>query len=387
MRNLLVGTILGMLMGWTLGFLRIPFIEKNQSFWIGLLACLAFLLFLVAVLFVWNKQQLLLRLMGKETTNADTKMASSHSMIWGVVTLFVLGGGLLGSLFMFRQNNLLDAQAKYMQAKIDEQTATMETIKDNHLVLSMRVFLDGIEEELKSHPNRLLSDASIAKIAALSHSFVPGEHAEGDSLSQKKLSFERGQLLLGLSRMAMDSSAFHKIKNRTTFAYADLRKADLSGVNLNGVDLRQANLWGANLQHTNLSGANMRHADLRWADLNEALLKKATLNGADLTNAKLIRADVSGATFQWAELGSSLLNEADFSDTDLLGTNLMKVNFGRTNLTGANLKSANIEEDWLDKLAQWRIVGADEIPTLYKIVPDKTRLNKLAKFRLDRIKK
>ncbi len=384
MRNLLVGTILGVFMGWTLGFLRIPFIEKSQSFWVGIAACIAFILFLVAVLFVWNKQQLLLRLIGKDTTTTDVSTSSSHHMIWLIVTLFVMGGGLISGILIYRQNKLLNTQTKYMQTKMEGQAATMETIKDNNLVLLMRVFLDEVGEELKSNPDRLLSDASIKKIATLSHSFAPAEHNEGDSLLQQKLSFERGQLLLGLSRMEVDSSSFNKIKRETTFAHADLRKADLSGVDLNGVDLRKANLWGAKLQNTNLSGANMRHADLRWADLNEAVLQKTNLNGADLTNAKLIGADASGATFQWAELGSTMLSEANFSNTDLLGTNLMKVQFGRTNLTGANLRSANIEEDWFDKLSQWQIIGAGEIPKLYKIVPDKTRLNKLAKFRLDK---
>jgi len=382
MRNLLVGTILGMLMGWTLGFLRIPFIEKNESFWVGLVACLAFVLFLIAVLFVWNKQQLLLRLIGKGTKDADAASANStHSVIWLVVTLLIIGGGLLSSILLYKQNKLLDGQAKYIQAKMEEQNTAMQAIKQNHLVLSVRLFLDKIGEELKSHPGRSLPDASVEKIAALSHSFLPAQPTEGDSLLQRKLSFERGQLLLGLSKMEMDTSAFNKIKRRATFAHADLRKADLSDADLNGADLRKADLWGANLQNTNLNGANMRHADLRWADLKEAVLKKANLNGADLTNAKLLRADLSGATFQWAELGSTLLNEADFSDADLLGANLMQAHLGRINLTGVNLKSVNIEEDWLEKLPQWRVVGADEIPKLYKIVPDKTRLNPLARFR------
>ena len=58
---------------------------------------------------------------------------------------------------------------------------------------------------------------------------------------------------------------------------ADLRGANLAGVNLEVADLCKANLRGANLSGADLSGAYMHEADLSGANLREA-----DLSGADL---------------------------------------------------------------------------------------------------------
>lgn len=68
---------------------------------------------------------------------------------------------------------------------------------------------------------------------------------------------------------------------------ANLRGADLSGVNLSWANLREADLRGANLGWTYLSGVNLRKADLRWAILSEARLSYANFEGASLSGTVL----------------------------------------------------------------------------------------------------
>ena len=62
---------------------------------------------------------------------------------------------------------------------------------------------------------------------------------------------------------------------------ANLRGADLRGVNLYGVDLRGVNLYEADLR-----GANLYEADLRGADLSRVNLRGVGLCGADLRGTK-----------------------------------------------------------------------------------------------------
>ena len=81
---------------------------------------------------------------------------------------------------------------------------------------------------------------------------------------------------------------------------ADLRGANLAGVNLEVADLCKANLRGANLSDANLrganlSGANLRSADLHGADLSGAYMHEADMSGAYMRNADLHGADLSGA--------------------------------------------------------------------------------------------
>ncbi len=166
--------------------------------------------------------------------------------------LGALMGGILG-FGITRQNELLKAQIQYQARSIEQQSELIESVKKGSLVFLMSHILDKVDEELTNHPRRTLSKETIARIAALNTAFQPYAYVKGDSLSVKKLSPERGQLLLVLSIMNMDSSSFDTIKAKTSFAGADLRGANLNGANLSGVDLRDANLKEADLRGANLN--------------------------------------------------------------------------------------------------------------------------------------
>ena len=111
---------------------------------------------------------------------------------------------------------------------------------------------------------------------------------------------------------------------------ADLRHADLAGVNFTGVKLggsdfggavlRDAKLCGADLGRTDLSHADLRGADLRGADLGRALIRHTNLGGADLRDAAL---------------GGAVFDDADLSGSDLAGAVL-----GRTVLANLDLPAA-----------------------------------------------
>ena len=65
------------------------------------------------------------------------------------------------------------------------------------------------------------------------------------------------------------------------------QRADLRGADLCGVDLREADLRGADLCEADLRDADLRGADLSGADLSGADLRDAYLNSADLSSAYL----------------------------------------------------------------------------------------------------
>jgi len=90
--------------------------------------------------------------------------------------------------------------------------------------------------------------------------------------------------------------------------YADIRNTSLVHSNMRNVDLRYANLFGSNMRyadlcHANLVGANMRYADLRHSDMIGAKLRGANLNGADLRYATLPTTDaVIPTPWGWAHI-------------------------------------------------------------------------------------
>ncbi len=422
-RNLLIGMIPGALIGWALGFLRFPYMEKNFSFLLGFIACLAFVSLGLILLFVWNKNALLLKLIGKDPANQVSKSATgTYSLIWIMVSGFIVLGGLVSSFLIFKQNELFKTQTQKQNKRILEMSELVESARKSNLAFLMSNILDKVDDELRSTPNRILSDSTIERITALNNSlFKPYRYFEGDSLSKKELSPERGQLLLALCLMKIDSSSFAKIKLGAPFSGADLSGADLKGADLSGADLRDADLkdadlsganlsradlrgailWGANLNMANLSGADLKRSDLRWAELKGADLKFANLDGANLTSAQLIKADLRGATIRWAEAGGAMFNEANLTGVDLVRTGLTKVNLSGANLSEANLGRADLREanlmgaeltktsvqnkNWLEMLNEWRITGAKEIQETYQIAGDTTGRYKDSKYRLEKI--
>lgn len=354
-------------------------------------------------------------------------MKEKRNLLFGIV----LGALMAGALSFLFLNKWVKTQTQYQQMQIAQQAELIDSIRQSGLAILLGNVLDKMDEELKINPKRTLSDETIARITALSYSCKPYTHPEGDSLSAKKLSPERGHLLLVLSGMNIDSGSFHKIMRQALFSGADLRDADLTGTDLRGVDLRgadlqganlqginfseadlrSANLWGANLNKANLMEADLTSADIRWADLNEADLKRANLNKADLSSAQLRRADLRGAFLQRADLSGAFLNEANLAGADLLSINLKRAHLSASNLSQVNLTTALLAEadlteakvteanmtradlngavvaaeNWLTLLNEWNVTGAKEILSRYKLVADS--VNNPPQYRLEKIEK
>ena len=314
-----------------------------------------------------------------------------------------------GVVFLYLHNRTLRTQIEELIGHNEQQTLVIDSLHRSGVIYMMGNVLKEAEEELDNSLTRTLSDERIAAIAALCYMLKPHTYKIGDSISTRKLSPERGQLLLMLASMNLDSGTLQKIMLRASFAGALLRNsnlngaklagADLGGADLQGADLRSAdlsgcnlriaNLWGANLSNAKLNGAELVRADLRWTNLNQADLTRADLTGADLSSAQLRNADLRDADLEAADLNGAFLNEALFKHANLFRTSwkraIMKgVDLSETNMTYADLFEADLtdanlirvelsgvtvaEENWLRMIKDWSVIGADEIQDKYKLV-------------------
>jgi uncharacterized protein YjbI with pentapeptide repeats len=129
---------------------------------------------------------------------------------------------------------------------------------------------------------------------------------------------------------------------------ADLYCADLSGANLSGADLRHAYLDYINLRNTIISrktkindrwrrisfllsdkvtkpyhwsGAELKYADLEGVDLSGAQMPYADLRGANLRNANLM-----GANFDYARMWDAILEGAKYNRDTVL-SQLTRIQF------------------------------------------------------------
>jgi uncharacterized protein YjbI with pentapeptide repeats len=418
-RFLLVGLAVGIVIGWALGFLRLPYLEKNVSFLLGFVAALA-VVAVVLLLLTARNRNFPGALTDRKTLAEDPAKPPAHTPFWTIPLGVLVVGGIVGGVTVHRHHESLNHRIQDRDKQLREMAALMEAMKPNDREPLIKAILQDVGEELKRHPGRKLRDTTIARIAALSFACTPYRYIQGDSLSEKAYSPERGQLLQALILLNLDPGSFAGIKRKTLFAGADLRGADLKGLDLSGINLREANLdgadltganldsaglgeanlWEANLNRANLRRADLKRADLSWAQLNEANLRQANLNGAILASAQLRKADLQGATFQWAQLGGALFHEAKLTGADFTGANLSKVNlsqadlsqtdlrrinFSQADLVGAVLNQALVDKDWLDKLTVWQPTGANELRANYSVVNDTADKFKTPLFRLKKI--
>ena len=407
-RNLFIGIFFSVILGSILVFYSSTFIIGHIQFLLGIISCLV-LLISVLLIFVLKKNFLILNFFDKVSkTPGSENIKRHHTLIWISILVFIVLGGSISNILIYQKNKLI----KYQNILIEQKSAQIESERNSSLVHLMGNILDKVDDELTNNPQRILSDETIARIAALSYSFKPYSYFVGDSLSEKKYSPERGQLLLALSKMNIDSSSFDKIKLKASFSEADLRGADLNkadlrwanlnkanlkdadlrGANLNNTDLRSANLWGADLRKADLRKADLKRANLSWADMNGTDLRMASLDGADMTSTKVRKANLTGADLKFAKLNGAFFNESNLTGADLNGTNLTranlsKINLSETNLIYVNLSEADLneadlsnvklnkavvkEENWLEKLNEWQVTGAKEIQDSYKVVKEK----------------
>jgi uncharacterized protein YjbI with pentapeptide repeats len=388
----LIALVLCIGLGWAMGYIRLPYIEKDHSFWIGLLGSLGFISLAILLYSMFKSSAGI-----KNPSRLFSTRRSSVIRTFSVLAVFCV---LVWSVFIFYQNKVYKRQIETQNETLKKQAQSLDSVSQGSLMTRMNKVLERVEEEADQNEDNTLSEKSIAEIAALGSSLKPYWHYQKDSLYGKRLSPERGQLLLALSLIEMDSASFAKIKKKVSFSNAfiangDLSNVDLSGIDLNNanlqeIDLSKANLKGANLreaflfkatmEETNLNLADMRRANVRWAKMNNVSLEGANLDGAEFSNSIMTNANLKGANIHWSNLDGALLNNADLSGCDLRGTSMMRTNLSNAKITEASILGGDMtdatllglktDSGWISNLTHWSVTGAEEVLMLYKTVTD-----------------
>lgn len=262
-----------------------------------------------------------------------------------------------------RQNEKLDTQNGLLgrqNERLDQQINLEEGNRRSSLIFFMSNIMDKLDIELRSNPDRSLSDPLIGRIVSLSQSMRPYRYLENDSLTPRQLSPERGQLLFSLVNSNLDKATYDKIYARANFNYADLREANFS----------EAYLRGAKLAHSSFSNANFNFADLQGADLTNAWLEEATfrntsMSGINLAGANLRESRMENITMLDGNLSNADLRhiylEGNFSDTNLEGVKLQNASLVDVNLEGCYFQSLG----WIDSLKLLDVKGLRFVRDIY----------------------
>lgn len=416
-RHLITGFGMGLMTAIILVMLAMPFLQRNTSFLLGFTACLIPGLMLGTGI-LWLVPKRIQPPQGGDEIRGDAKTPSSHRFLTSKTIAFVLLtlGGCWASYGLYRLDQWYRTEDQHRQQAFRRQMELLGSIQQSHMVPAMEHVLKILRQEAERNPQRTLTDETIAQIAALSYSLKPYRYQDDDPGSIRILSPERGQLLLMLVGVDLDTGTMRSILQKTTFANSDLRGANMEDAFLDGVDLRQSdlresrmqgarlqkadlsfsNLWAADFYRADMEGINLTRSDLRWANLNETHLADANLTEVNLVSARLRKANLERAILEWTDMTGALMEEADLTATNMYttlltraqcagtrfsGSNLTSSTMFETNLTGADVRQAKMDyakltgaeldkvnvgtADWLKMLSAWNVTGADWVQAHY----------------------
>jgi uncharacterized protein YjbI with pentapeptide repeats len=378
----LISIFLATISGWGLGYIRLPYIEKEYSFEVGVLTAIAIL----------SLSTFLTHLLKTKNTLSSSKY--SKKSFWLILTCITTAAVCI---ILYQQNHTQQNKIETQGNLIAAQSEAIIALEQRNLMALVATVLSAADIDLAQSSTRSLSQATIDRIVDLSHSLKPYRQVTKDSIVSRKLSKERGQLLLSLAKMNINSASFAIIKKMATFEYADLRDAHLANMDLSGINLSRANLEGAKLSNTNLNSANLQdanimsaqmesssfikanltRANLDWSDMKYANITKVKLDGASLKRANLQYADISESfiihsSFKGANLTSSIftntyIDTVDLSQTNFTNANLVDIRIRRADLTDAIFLKAIVNEDWFVKLDEDKIIGIKELKSSYTV--------------------
>lgn len=182
-----------------------------------------------------------------------------------------------------------------------------------------------------------------------------------DLVPEKK--FNKGEVSLSLRGRDLRYAVLDRTDlHRADFTGVDLRGASLKETRLeearfclplrvsprqcsefSGADMKEANLRGVDFWGANLDGAQLAFVHLEGADFRNAQLEGANLSFADLKGADLSLANLTGAKFSYANMQLTNFSEAQLAEAQFNGAKLQGANLAKAQLEGANLAAANLQ--------------------------------------------
>ncbi len=344
-------------------------------------------------------------------------------------SLFIVPLIILAYWFISIFQNKISLESKLSSIENNIGLIQLENKNNNDVGLLMSKVLSEARLELKK--NKRLSKHSIGQIIDLSQQIKPSRLVINDSLTSHQLSPHRATLLKSILNLDLAHSTYDTIYENASFAYADLEGFSRDSLYLKGVDLSHANLKNAQLKFSNLNksklnkcnlwgveltGSSLVDAQLNRADLSWSILNGIDLSGADLGNAKFENAKAENTNFENSYLKLSFLSGAymvgaNLENTDCYGADMTRTNLKDSNCTLANLRNVNadgtnfhnatlnkaalrgmklnntnltssvldsayvIGEKWIDKLKDYKVIGADKIIAKYTLVSESSFSN------------
>lgn len=390
-----VALFLVFILGWTLGYLSLPYLADQYQFWLGAASS-----FIALVIFY--------------TYSKRSERKKRLKDLWSLIVLAVaISAGVFYLYFLIEEQKAVNIESQELLEASYRNEIKLLYAQER---IAQRSMVDKSMEEISFEEDSI--NLTIKALHALTDELRPVEVFVDDAVLTK-LSPGRGYLLHRLLDIEMDQDKRAVIVDKVDFSYADLKASDLSGkefisINLSHSRLLMANLKGSkfirsNLKESLLSEASMVNSCFRdcnlekcimsWSDLEQSDLRRTDLSAANLSNSNLKNSRMDSAVLKWSDLSnsnlssSSLLNSdlwaadlrsADLSDCKLQNSRLLGANMENCDLSNANIDGSAVSKEWMTNLKEYQPIGLEEILQKYAVVRDSSKRFKVQSYFIKR---
>jgi len=224
--------------------------------------------------------------------------------LWEILTTVLLPLSLIGATALFNRATQQDS----LDTAFSQKRVELDKLADSERQKIMIEYFNDLMALVKAENPWTCQDAS-NQCKTWNKGGTAYSIAQAQTLVALQVLDPRRQRLM---IQFLQSSGLNTLNGNSgllsggSIARANLRGADLEGLNLNHVDLQYSSLQGANLVRAslikaNLKGSNISDAKLDRSNLVDANLQEALLFRTNLVCARLYNADFTGAMLSGAK--------------------------------------------------------------------------------------
>ncbi len=370
--------------GWIIGYIRLPDILAGNNFWFGFSLALALAFSLLLVLRFLNK--------------------SSSTLVNGSGYVKIALGAIIFLLlvvaYQFSGRRNFENELTEKSKEIEVQKNLVESEKQKRLLPLVDQLITTLNI-IANNDSSQIDNQSLSLIKGLNKYFTPYQYRENKTLLEKKVSPERGYLLLSLLNSDLDSASLVKVFREVSFEGSSLRNADLSGYDLRNINLDGSDLQGADLSHSLLSGASLQGVNFTKANLSNAILDScifdrsiadwaifsgasligsriegchwsyAKLDSAQLSGSRIKNVNLEGAILSYSDFDSAMLYYDTLSGVDLSFANFKVGHISRTLIDNIKVDSTSVNTFWIEKENPNKLIGLDLFIKKYQLYVNK----------------
>jgi len=270
-----------------------------------------------------------------------------------VIVIGSLGIGTAVSIFLaYQANRLVNEQNKLVKVQnsiIEQQSHLQEAERRSSYIFLMSNILDNLESDLKTEST--ISETTQSRLIALSSALKPYKYLDKDSLTDYKISIEKGYLFKTLINLNVPSSLINPILSKSDFRYTDLagirstRNDTIDEINLSNSYFNESlftnsifkkiNCFDCKIYNSEIDNIEVHNFNCEDCDINDAVFKKIN------SNYKQPHQNIKSSELSWKEKENIRQPKFNFKNITIRNSKFKDINLKNFDFWFAEIKNTH----------------------------------------------